>query len=114
MIELWKLGAVVNIAVISMVYWNLTKKPQDELDKVFGYQGFSMNLLIVMWTTIAIISVYILVSNSTNIAIGLYTFQLLYKLIAWLALDINAKNPITRTNLVVIPFLLLSLYGIKI
>jgi hypothetical protein len=108
--DTWKLGTIVNIIVITMVYWNLTTKSSVILEKVFGPDSFSFRLLLVMWSTIALLSLYILIFDSKKIVNGLYTFQILYKIIAWLILDLKADNPITRTNLVIIPLLLFSLY----
>ena len=102
------LALLVNIAVIGLVVDGLPRS-----DVVFGPPGFSRDLLVVMWRAIALLSAWMLLAASQSsydaLAPGLFSFQALYKTMAWLLLDPFAANPITITNLAVLPVLLWAL-----
>jgi hypothetical protein len=56
------------------------------------------------------LSVITLMLGKKEFAIALLSLQLMYKLAAFGAGDVTLRSPVTRTNLLVAPLLLFSLY----
>lgn len=111
--KLWKIGCFINICVITMILYVQNFRPKEELLAVYGCTDcFIYRLVLCIWGSIGLISIYCLFTSNKHLAKGLYTFQLLYKILAWLLLDIAVKNPITQTNVLIIPFIFLSWYSI--
>lgn len=96
------LALFANILVLSIV----EVLPND--DTVYGPPGFSRDLLRTMWRSILVLSISIVLGGYSALAPGLIMFQLVYKTLAWIVLDPMAHNPITRTNIALIPILMTS------
>jgi len=104
--ELWKLGCLLNILVLSYGVFKILYSSEADIKKTFGCKKcYASKLIISIYLSIIGLSMYCLIYNNKNLARGLFLMQIIYKIIMFLLFDIMAINMITIINLIMIPFL---------
>lgn len=109
--EFWRFGCATNILVLTYSLYKIMYSKNEDIKKVFGCNHcYSLQLVISMYISIIIISIYCLTFNNAIVARGLFFLQIIYKLIMFFIFDAYAKNIVTITNLIMIPLLFISLH----
>lgn len=109
--EYWKIGCVINLLILTYGVYTIINNKNEDNKKIFGCGNcYSVRLILSIYLSIILVSIYCLYANKKKIAKGLYMFQIIYKLIMFLLFDAYMNSIITGINVAMIPFLSLGFY----
>lgn len=109
--ELWKIGCILNLFILTYGVYTIIYNNNQKNKKIFGCGNcYSVRLILSIYLSIIIVSIYCLLKDEKQIAKGLYLFQIIYKIIMFVIFDAYMNIIITGINVAMIPFLVLGLY----
>lgn len=111
MFEPWKIGLYLNILVaIYAVYKSIRATPSD-LYSVFQETGHIQKAnLVGYWIAITLASAFAIFAWSNYFAKTIYIIEAAAALVG-ISADLGFTNPITRTQIIVLPVILFSLFS---
>lgn len=110
MFEPWKIGLYLNILVAIYALYKSIKATPSDLYSVFQETGHIQKAnLVGYWIAITLASAFAIFAESPYFAKTIYIIEAATALVGIYS-DLGFENPITRTQIIVLPVILFSLF----
>jgi hypothetical protein len=111
MFEPWKIGLYLNIAVAGYALYQSVKATPADMYAIFENTGHIQRANIVgYWIAITLVSAFAIFAWSNFFAKTIYIIESATALVG-ISSDLGFTNPITRTQIIVLPVILFSLFS---